>query len=274
MSHPAKQLIAAKVRAVFHDGAQGERPLVRSADSLFGPESITWRVHGDVTTMMVGGVSALLLQMLHPAVLGGVWDHSNFRVDMHGRLRRTARFIALTTYASRADAESAIAKVRRIHEHVQGTLPNGRPYSATDPALLTWVHATESISFLNAWRRFAQPTMSIADQNRYFAEVAVVGRALGAEGVPTTRVGILDYISRMRTQLRADSRTRDVARIILQRNLPTFDAVPIELVKRAAVDLLPPWARRMHGLRSSGLGQPLIGAGTLALAQTLRWAFR
>ena len=83
--------------------------------------------------MMVGGVAGLLLQMLHPAVLAGVWDHSNFRADMHGRLRRTARFIALTTYGGQAEAEAAIARVRGIHDHVRGTLPNGRAYAANDP---------------------------------------------------------------------------------------------------------------------------------------------
>ena len=93
----ARQAIVSRVRAVFNDRARGEKPVVRRPDGLFGPQSVTWRVHGDVTTMMVGGVAALLLQMLHPAVLAGVWDHSNFREDMLGRLRRTARFIALTS---------------------------------------------------------------------------------------------------------------------------------------------------------------------------------
>ncbi len=66
---------------------------------LFGPESITWRIHGDFSSMLCGGVSALLLQMLHPLALAGVWDHSSFREDMLGRLRRTSQFISATTFA-------------------------------------------------------------------------------------------------------------------------------------------------------------------------------
>src|SRR5262245_36948801 len=104
MRSAAKRELAKHVRAVFDDAAKGERTVERKAEGLYGPESITWRVHGDVITMMVGGVAALLLQMLHPKVLAGVWDHSHFRNDMHGRLRRTARFIALTTYGSRDEA--------------------------------------------------------------------------------------------------------------------------------------------------------------------------
>ena len=73
------------------------------------------------------------MQMLHPVVLAGVWDHSNFRADMHGRLRRTARFIATTTYGDREVAYRAINRVRMIHEKVTGILPDGAPYRASDP---------------------------------------------------------------------------------------------------------------------------------------------
>ena len=100
MQQMVKDLIVERVRSFFNDRSHGEQPVKRSHDGLFGPNSVAWKVHGDVATMMVGGVAGLLMQMLHPAVLAGVWDHSNFRQDMHGRLRRTARFIALTTVLS------------------------------------------------------------------------------------------------------------------------------------------------------------------------------
>jgi uncharacterized protein (DUF2236 family) len=273
MRKMVKRLLVGKVRDVFNDRSAGEQPVQRRPDGLFGPDSVAWRVHGDVTTMMVGGVAALMLQMLHPAVLAGVWDHSNFRSDMHGRLRRTARFIAITTYGSRDDAEATIARVRHVHQQVRGTLPDGRTYDAQDPALLTWVHATETLSFLDAWIRFSQPTMSLIDQDRYFAEVAVVARGLGATAVPTTRAETLDYISRMRPQLRVDRRTREVLRLILAQQTNGPEAVPLALVQRAAIDLLPLWARRMHRLRGSGLARPMVSGGTAAMARTLRWAF-
>jgi len=194
MRSSLKRLLAARVRAAFNDADKGERPVERRADGLFGPRSAVWQVHGDVTTMMVGGITALLLQMLHPAVLAGVWDHSHFRADMHGRLRRTARFIAVTTFGSRAEAEAAAAHVRAIHDRVNGTLPGGASYAARDPALLTWVHVTETLSFLDAWRRFGDPAMSPADQDRYFAETAVVAWMLGAAAVPTSRAEALAYV--------------------------------------------------------------------------------
>jgi uncharacterized protein (DUF2236 family) len=273
LAQPLKQAIAAEVVALFNDRSRGERPVARRPDGLFGPRSVAWRVHGDVTSMMVGGVAALMLQMLHPAVLAGVWDHSRFRDDLNGRLRRTARFIALTTYGTAEEAEAVIDRVRRIHGHVTGTLPDGTPYTANDPTLLAWVHVTEATSFLDAWIRYAEPAMRPADQDRYFAEMARIGTALGADPVPRSRGEALRLMAAMRPALRRDGRTREVSRLLLTRPPPSPLTGPLHaLTMQAGLDLLPGWARRLHGLPPS-LGRPLVRAGTLGLARTLRWAF-
>jgi uncharacterized protein (DUF2236 family) len=274
IARPVKSAIAREVVALFNDTARGERPVQRRPDGLFGPDAVAWRVHGDVLGMMVGGIAGLLLQMLHPAVLAGVWDHSNFRGDMHGRLRRTARFISLTTFGGPEEAEAAIARVRGIHGKVTGTL-DGQPYQANDPALLAWVHVTETTSFLAAWMRYAEPGMSGADQDRYFAEMAEVGERLGAAPIPRSRAEAARLIETMRPQLRVDARTREVARLVLNRRAARLAAEPLQqLTMRAGVDLLPGWARRMHGLANPVLGRPLLRAGAFSAAQTLRWAFR
>ena len=272
---PIKRAITSQVVALFNDRARGEKPVKRRPDGLFGPNAVAWRVHGDVTSMMVGGVAGLLLQMLHPAVLAGVWDHSNFRSDMHGRLRRTARFIALTTYGSREDAEAVIARVRGIHDRVSGTLPDGRTYAANDPALLAWVHVTEAMSFLDAWIRYANPMISAAEQDRYFREMGQVALALGADPIPRTRAEAQDLITAMRPQLFCDARTREVARLVLNQPAANRMTEPLQaLTMQAAIDLLPDWARRMHGLAPPALGRPLVRAGTTGIARTIRWAFR
>ncbi len=274
LARPIKGVIAAQVVALFNDRSRGEKPVARCADGLFGPGAVAWRVHGDVTSMMVGGIAGLLLQMLHPAVLAGVWDHSNFRADMHGRLRRTARFIALTTYGGRAEAEAAIARVRGIHDQVRGMLPDGTPYAANDPSLLAWVHVTETTSFLNAWIRYAEPGMSAADQDRYFAEMARVACALGANPIPRTKSEALHLIDAMRPHMRCDARTREVARLVLTQRAPNMMAEPLQaLTLQAGADLLPAWARRMHGLHNPTLSLLLVRASTLGVARALRWAF-
>lgn len=271
---PIKRAIASEVVALFNDRAKGEKPVHRRPDGMFGPSAVAWRVHGDVTSMMVGGVASLLLQMLHPAVLAGVWDHSRFRQDMLGRLRRTARFIAVTTYGSEPEARIAIDHVRAIHGHVRGTLPDGTPYCANDPPSLAWVHVTGAASFLDAWIRYAEPDMPAADQDRYFAETARVALALGADPVPLTRADAEALVRDMRPNLLADARTREVCGIVLRQPARGRLAEPLQaLATQAAIDLLPDWARRLHNLPAPSLGPPLVRAGTLGLARTLRWAF-
>jgi uncharacterized protein (DUF2236 family) len=270
-----KSAVAAQVVGLFNDQSRREKLITRRADGLFGPSSVAWRVHGDVTSMLVGGIAALLLQMLHPAVLAGVWDHSKFQTDLHGRLRRTARFIALTTYGGRADAETAIARVRRIHDSVQGLLANGTAYKANDPSLLAWVHVTEAMSFLDAWTRYAEPTISAADQDRYFTEVAQVASALGANPVPQSRAEADDVIELVKPKLLCDKRTRQVAHLVLTEPAPSIMLEPLRMITtQAALELLPAWARRMHGMSEPSLDRWLVRFSTLGLAQTLRWIFR
>jgi len=270
----AKARLVGEIRSLFNDEAKGEKPVVRSDNGLFGPASAAWRVNGDVTSMMVGGVTALLLQMLHPAVLAGVWDHSNFRTDMLGRLRRTARFIAVTGYADREEALAAIAQVRAVHDRIGGTLPDGTPYRANDPDLLAWVHVSEAVSFLDAWIRYAEPDMLPSEQDRYFAEMAMIGEMLGADTVPRSRAEADALIGAMRPALSVTDRTREVAHLVLNQPARSPASAPIQaMVFQAAVDLLPRWARAMHGVHGPVLTRPLVRAGTYGVAKTLRWAF-
>lgn len=263
-----------QVRRVFNDEARGEVPVQLSDNALFPRGSVIWRVHADVAAMMVGGIAALLVQMLHPLALAGVLGHSDFRQDMLGRLRRTARFIAVTTYGDRADAEVAIGRVRGIHARVRGTAADGRPYAADDPRLLAWIHVAEALCFLAAYVRYVDPDMNAADADRYFAEFAVIARKLGADPVPVTLAEARALLEDFRPELAANAETHEVARIILQggRANPAAASVHATLAE-AAVGIVPPWARAMLGLSGRGLRQAPARLATQAMAATLRWAF-
>lgn len=242
---------------------------------LFGPDSISWQVHGDFSSMLIGGISALLLQALHPLALAGVWDHSNFRQDMLGRLRRTSQFVSGTTFGSRRDAEWLIDKVRTIHLQVVGTAPDGRPYAASDPDLLTWVHVAEVSHFLAAHLRYRNPQLSGADQDRYYAEIAVVAERLGARDVPKSRQAVADYLQHMRPQLLCDERSREVLRLLLDAPAPSVLARPFgDLMMKAGIDLLPDWASDLFGIRQNPLQRQLIRASVKRSAPMLRWAMR
>jgi uncharacterized protein (DUF2236 family) len=242
---------------------------------LFGPDSVSWQVHGDFSSMLIGGISALLMQALHPLALAGVWDHSNFRQDMLGRLRRTGQFISGTTFGSRQDAEWLIDKVRTIHLRIVGTAPDGRPYAASDPDLLTWVHVAEVSSFLAAHLRYRNPQLSAADQDRYYAEIALIAERLGAREVPRSRREVADYLQRLRPELLCDERSREVLRLLLAAPAPSQLAKPFgALMMQAGIDLLPDWASTMLDITQSPLQRKLIRASVNRSAPMLRWAVR
>ncbi|UUT20750.1 oxygenase MpaB family protein [Pseudomonas sp. T8] len=242
---------------------------------LFGPDAICWQVHGDFSSMLIGGISALLMQALHPLALAGVWDHSNFREDMIGRLRRTAQFISGTTFGSRQDAEWLIDKVRTIHLQIVGHAPDGRPYAASDPQLLTWVHVAEVSSFLAAHLRYRNPQLSPANQDRYYGEVALIAERLGASDVPRSHRAVAAYLAGMRPQLLCDERSREVLRLLLAAPAPSRLAKPFgSLMMQAGIDLLPDWASDMLGVNQGLLQRQLIRASVNRSAPMLRWAVR
>lgn len=240
---------------------------------LFGPDSVIWRVHGDFSSMLCGGIAALLLQMQHPLALAGVWDHSTFRNDMMGRLRRTSQFIAVTTFGNTADAHTLIERVKRIHLRVSGVDAQGQPYAASDPALLTWVHVAETRSFLAAHLHYKNPQLSLAEQDRYYTEAALVAEALGAQDVPKSVAAVEAYLEAMRPQLRCDARTQEVLSLLLNAPAPSWQARPaMNAMLRAGIELLPAWAQQAFGLHFSPLRRRMIRLRISVIARLLRWA--
>jgi uncharacterized protein (DUF2236 family) len=154
--------------------------------SLFGmvagPDGAANRAHIHETPgprWFVGGLRALLLQSLHPLAMAGVADHSDYRGDPWGRLQRTSTFLAVTTFGPAADAQRAVDRVRGIHQRVHGIAPDGRPYHASDPHLLEWVHVAEVDSFLLAHRLYGAHPLDQSGRDGYLADTARVARALG-----------------------------------------------------------------------------------------------
>ena len=263
-----------RVRAAFNDADQGETRVPPSDEALFKRDSPIRMVHADAVGMMVGGIRSLLLQMLHPHALQGVLDHSNFREDMHGRLRRTAKFIAVTTFGDAGRANEAIARVNRIHEQVSGTLPDGTPYSARNPRTLAWVHVAEATSFLEAWLTYVRPNMSYAEQDEYHRQFAIIARKLDADPVPETKREAEALMREFRSELVATPEAREVADLVLNQRTEGAPPAVQKMLGTAAVELLPPFARSMLGLKRPGLAMIPTRLATHVAGRTLRWAFR
>ena len=237
----------------------------------FPSDSPIHDVHGDAS-MYVGGIRALLLQALHPLAMAAVDDFSDYRTNVWGRLARTATFIATTTFGTAEHAQQAVDVVRAVHARVTGTAPDGRPYRADDPHLLAWVHAAEIDSFLVAHEKFGRRRLSAAAYDEYVAQAAVVGRALGAAPVPTTRRELNDLIAEFRPELRGTPAARAVAQFIREVPVPTVARAGYSALVRAAVGTLPRWARAPLALPDRPRMDASVHrvAGTV-MTGTIRW---
>ena len=244
---------------------------------LFGPDSVTWRVHAD-PVLWVAGIRALLLQAVHPAAMAGVLQHSDFRADPWGRLRRTADYVGVVSFGSTAEVEAIGRKVRALHATVRGhDDATGVSYRASDPELLCWVHCCEVESFLTTYQR-AGGRLATADVDRYYAEqtraAAVVG--LDPAQVPSSAAEVAAYFDRMRPALAVDRRARQVAGYVVRPPMPRWVALATPArpawagVAGLAAALLPRWARRLYRLP----GLPTTDASATAAVRALRLAGR
>ncbi|WP_329427968.1 oxygenase MpaB family protein [Streptomyces sp. NBC_01268] len=209
----------------------------------FAAEDPIRRVHGDAS-MFVGGLSALLLQSLHPRAMAAVEAHSGYRGDPWGRLQRTSTFLAFTTYGTAEDAQLAVDGVRAVHARISGRTPDGEPYRADDPHLLEWVHVAEVDSFLRAHQRFGARPLEAGECDGYVASAARVGHALGVVRPPRTADELAERIDAFRPELRGTDAARAAARfILLSPPLPWPARLPYAMLAAAAVAQLPDWAR-------------------------------
>ncbi|RAK51098.1 oxygenase MpaB family protein [Phenylobacterium deserti] len=229
-------------RQLFGDGAL-DYAQPAGDPGLFGPDSVTWRVHANPVILAIGGVAAVILELAEPRVRSGVWEHSTFRTDPLGRMQRTADAAMITTYGPTAAVERRIAMVNRMHERVRGSTPEGQAYQAMDPELLTWVQVTAGYGFLNAYLRYVEPGLSPADQDRYFAEAAAVGERFGTGALPRTVAEVEQLFAAMRPKLKPHPIIGEFLGLVERTSPVGLAGRAVQpLLVDAAVDLLPAWA--------------------------------
>jgi len=229
-----------------------ERPGSACDDGLFGPASVTWRVHAS-PAMLIGGLRALLIQTLHPLAMAGVAQHSDYRTRGLRRLRRTTQYVLTVTFGDTLSAEAAGQQVRRVHERIRGVDPvTGRSYSAEDPETLLWVHCTEVHSFFTAYRAYGG-ALSPTEGDRYFAESARAAALVGipAAMVPASRAEMRAYFQRMRPSLCISQSAFDAIRFltappIARRHMKV--GVSLRVAAAAAIGLVPAHLRALMGI--------------------------
>lgn len=245
---------------------------LKPGERRFTESDPIWRVHSDAS-MFAGGVRALLLQSLHPLAMAGVAGHSGFRGDPFGRLQRTSTFIAQTTFGVREDTDRAVRIVRAVHKKVVGTAEDGRPYAASDPHLLLWVHAAEVDSFLLTYQRFGSGRLSDAEADLYVAQTAETAEALGVRRAPRSVAELQEVLADYRPELAVTRASRDVARFLIwQAPIPLVARPAYTTLALAAASTLPRWACGMLAIPHVPAVSPAVGtvAGAGAVG-AIRW---
>lgn len=267
-------------RAIFAqvagpDGAAARRRIHDTpGPRWFGPDRPTRTVHAD-SSMFVGGLTALLLQTLHPLAMAAIDAHSTYRHNPWDRLQRTSTFLASTTFATASDAQRAADHDRAIHGRVHGMTHDGRPYDANDPHLLEWVHLAEVRSFLGAHQAYGAEPLTPRQCDGYIADTARVAEAIGVADPPLTLSALEERFSDYRAELRPTLAAREAARYLIFSPPLPLAARPAYLgLSLAALCLLPPWAPAMLGLpvpAALRICAPLAGH---AVVRTVRWAMQ
>ncbi len=256
-----------------------------SRDGYFSPESVIRQLGNSPVTPFLGGGPAVLLQVAHPLVAAGVAQHSGFERDLWRRLVRTLRALYLMAFGTKAEAERAGEIVRAVHTHVAGRtktrlgrFPAGTPYSAADPELMLWVHATLVHSSLEVYERFVR-RLTPEDEERYYREMSLVARLFGTPRsvIPRSLADFRDYLTSELAgpTLSVTEPARKVAAVIFEADLPAPMRVVVPAHRLATAGLLPPRLRREYGLRWTPLHElalPLAARSVRTVATPVLFA--
>ena len=239
------------------------RQLANGSDAgYFGPGSAAWAVHGSLPTL-VGGVRALLMQALHPAALAGVRQHSRYEQDALGRLAGTTQWLTVVTFGDTAAADRECARVRGMHRRVVGTYPTAdgqRPYAATDPDLLRWVHVAFTDSFLATHRVWGGPIPG--GEDAYVREWAKAGELVGVVDPPRSVAELRQQIADFGPSLVGDAATWETRDFVRNAPIPLAGRPAYAVLFAGAVSTLPPDHRALLGLPTLPLTvtRPAVGA--------------
>ena len=267
---------------------------------LLGPSAVSWGLVAEPAAI-VGGIRALLVQLLHPLAMAGVHDHSRYRDDPLGRLTGTSSYVTTSVFGSTRQALAVARRVRGVHTKVTGVAPDGRAYRADDPRLLTWVSVAFTSSLLATDRAYAPRPVTGAEADSFVEEQSRISALLdprvdldalghdegrlsalrsGALALPMLEEGLLPRTeAELRAALEAfephlavGDQAREAMRFLLWPNLsPALRAGYLPLLA-GAVATLEPRHRALLGLPASPLAVWPLAVNSRALLTGLRLA--
>lgn len=244
---------------------------------LIGPDSVSWEVNADLAAVSQAGMPAIVLEILHPSVMAGVCDHSNYRDDPLRRARRTLGYVLTTTFGNTEAASALIHRVAHIHSLVTGVRPDGVPYRALDPELIAWVHTAIPWMVMRAFEATNRP-LSPDERDRYLREQSVIGVLAGADQVPACMAELADFVAQMRPKLSVNAQTREFVDFLMTAPFlghlpPRIDRELHRFAIYAGMSRAPRWAAELIGYdRPSPATTAMIAPYLRLDARTLRWA--
>lgn len=256
----------------IYDGPPGDPGLAG------GPGSLSWEIHGDLASVAAAGSAAILMEVLHPSVMAGVYEQSSYRTEPLERARNTLGYVLRTTFGSTEAATALIGRVRKVHSHIEGTRPDGVPYRALDPELIAWVHTCIPWAIMEAFHRYRRP-LSTAERDRYLAEQAPIGLMGGAEWVPSSMAELGDYVERMRPLMAMTEQTREFVDFLAGDVDGEFGVGPRKqlenrLALAASMTLMPTWARHLSGTyQPAPVRRAYLDPTARLQARLIRWAY-
>ena len=214
-----------------------------------GPDSLSWEIHGDLASVAAAGTAAIIMEVLHPSVMAGVFQQSTYETEPLKRAQNTLGYVLRTTFGNTEAATAVIEHVKGVHAHIHGTRPDGVPYRALDPELIAWVHTCIPWAIMEAFHRYRRP-LTAAERDRYLAEQAPIGLMAGADRVPSSMAELDDYVERMRPLMGVNDQTRRFIDFLAGDSTGEFGVgrrkqLENRLGQAASMTLMPTWARHL-----------------------------
>lgn len=243
-----------------------------------GPGSLSWEINGDLASVTAAGMAAIIMEVLHPSVMAGVYQQSTYETEPLRRAQNTLGYVLRTTFGNTDAATALILRVKRVHSHINGERPDGVAYRALDPELIAWVHTCIPWAIMEAFHRYRRP-LTTAERDRYLAEQAPIGRLGGADWVPETMAELDDYVERMRPLMGVNEQTRSFIGFLAGDSDGEFGVgrrkqLENRLGLAASMSLMPKWARHLTGTYLPRSAHRLyLEPATRVQTRLVRWAY-
>jgi uncharacterized protein (DUF2236 family) len=243
-----------------------------------GPGSISWEINGDLASVLSAGMAAIVMEVLHPSVMAGVFQQSSYDTQPLRRARNTLGYVMRTTFGNTEAATAVIDRVKKVHSRIEGTRPDGIPYRALDPKLIAWVHTCIPWAVMESFARYRRP-LTTAERDRYLREQAPIGRMGGADRVPETMAELDEYVEHMRPLMSMNEQLGSFLAFVTGEREGEFQVGRMAQSQKrldlaASMTLMPAWAQKLTGTYRSPMTQRLLLVPNARLqARLIRWAY-